>query len=152
MKSVFEHKVEALNSSLQESLMYCLIQSHAFTHTVFSLALPSASEWCPVGNWLLWVPCLSHFPSLFVTYTPTHIPMAHTIKHTLDGIQKRHRTHYKLMQNIVLIGRRTWFIIISMSYPFCSGRVSSRRGNAGTLVRTGDSRKWDLAAGTYWCM
>jgi len=41
---MFEHKVEALNSSLQESLMYGLIQSHAFTHRFFSLALPSAQR------------------------------------------------------------------------------------------------------------
>lgn len=148
---MFEHKVEALNSSLQESLMYSLIQSHAFTHRFLSRSSFS-SEWCPVGNWLLWVPCLSHFPSLSVTYTPTQVPLAHTIKHTLDGIQKRHWTLHKQMQNSVLIGWRTWFIIIRMSHPFCSSRVSSRRGNAGTLVRTGDSRKWDLAAGTYWCM
>lgn len=76
--------------------MYCLIQSHAF-NTQFSLSLCSSSEWCPVGNWLLWVPCRSHFPSLSITHAYPYMFLT----------QKRHWTHHKRKQKIVLIGRHT---------------------------------------------
>lgn len=72
---IFVDQVRALKWSLLESLMYRLFQSAP--RTAFSLSSYD-SQWRPVGNWVLWVSCLSHF----LSHTHTQDPTARTLTQT----------------------------------------------------------------------
>lgn len=106
--------------------MNCLILS------LFSLSFFLQLRLMPCREFVIVSPLSVSF-SLSFCNTHTHTHPRELLWHTLSRNQtcsRRHseknkktqQTHHKVMQNSILIRRHTWFIIISTSHPFCSGK------------------------------